>query len=177
MSNFSFSYSIFYPFGKLSTIFIKFKLLSANSFNLEGSKIYHGRGLETIHSVNQFRYFVLEQNFYVTFQLFTIKLWRNQIKSICRGQAKFFCSNYLYLEYGRKHFAKRKKYCCTLFAKDPSVWISWLRINPLPYNFAFWRTKDIQLWKTLWEKEKLLITINFSFLTMFSTLYGTYLLF
>ena len=39
MSNFSFSQSVFYPFGKLSSIFIKFELSSANSFNLEESKI------------------------------------------------------------------------------------------------------------------------------------------
>ena len=35
--------------------------------------------------------------------------------------------------------------------------------NLLPHNAAFLRTKDIQLWKTLWEKKKLPVTNNFSF--------------
>ena len=35
--------------------------------------------------------------------------------------------------------------------------------NPLPHNDTFWYIKDILLWKTLWEKEKLLVTSNFSF--------------
>ena len=36
-------------------------------------------------------------------------------------------------------------------------------INPLPHNSTFWRARDIWLWKTLWEKEKLLVTSNFFF--------------
>ena len=39
MSNFSFSHSVFYPFGELSAIFIKLKLPSGNSFSLAESKI------------------------------------------------------------------------------------------------------------------------------------------
>ena len=35
--------------------------------------------------------------------------------------------------------------------------------NPLTPNTWFWRTKNIQQWKTLWEKDKLLVTSNFSF--------------
>ena len=38
-SNFSFSHSVFYPFGELSITFINLKLSSANSFSLEVSKI------------------------------------------------------------------------------------------------------------------------------------------
>ena len=38
-SNFFFSHSLFYPIRELSVVFIKFKLLSANSFSLEESKI------------------------------------------------------------------------------------------------------------------------------------------
>ena len=38
-SNFSFSNSVFYTFGELYTIFIKFKLSSAKSFSFEESKI------------------------------------------------------------------------------------------------------------------------------------------
>ena len=30
------------------------------------------------------------------------------------------------------------------------------KVNPSPFNAAFSRTKDIYLWKTLLEKEKLL---------------------
>ena len=37
--NFSFSHSVFYPFGDFSATFIEFKLSSANSINLEESKI------------------------------------------------------------------------------------------------------------------------------------------
>ena len=36
---FSFSHSVFYPFGELSAILSNFKSLSANSFSLEESKI------------------------------------------------------------------------------------------------------------------------------------------
>ena len=51
--------------------------------------------------------------------------------------------------------------------------VSPLQFKPLPHNTTFWCTNDIKLWKT-WVNEKLLVTNNFSFLTMFSTLYGTY---
>ena len=37
------------------------------------------------------------------------------------------------------------------------------RRNPLPHNATFRRTIGIKLWKALWEKEKLLVTSNFSF--------------
>ena len=43
-SNFSFSHSVFYSFGELSVVFIKYEMLSANSFSLEESKICHGKG-------------------------------------------------------------------------------------------------------------------------------------
>ena len=39
MSNFSFFHSVFYPFGVVSAIFIKFKIVVRNSFSLEESKI------------------------------------------------------------------------------------------------------------------------------------------
>ena len=35
--------------------------------------------------------------------------------------------------------------------------------NPFPHNDTFWRPWETNLLKTLWEKEKLLITSNFSF--------------
>ena len=43
--NFSFSCSVFYPFGELFAIFINLELFSGNSFSLEESKICHlGKG-------------------------------------------------------------------------------------------------------------------------------------
>ena len=36
-------------------------------------------------------------------------------------------------------------------------------VNPSPHNDTFWRPWETSLLKTLWEKEKLLVTINFSF--------------
>ena len=38
-----------------------------------------------------------------------------------------------------------------------------VKVNPFPHNDSFWRPWETRLWKTLWEKEKLLITSNFSF--------------
>ena len=40
-SNFSFSHSIFYPFGELSSTFIKFKIVVCKLLSLEESKICH----------------------------------------------------------------------------------------------------------------------------------------
>ena len=40
-SNFFFFHSVFYPFQELFAVFINFKLLSVNSFNLEESKTCH----------------------------------------------------------------------------------------------------------------------------------------
>ena len=36
-------------------------------------------------------------------------------------------------------------------------------VNPFPHNDTFWRRWETSLLKTLWEKEKLLVTSNFSF--------------
>ena len=48
-SNFSFSQSVFNPFGELSAIFITFKIVTCNSFHLEESNICHlGKGKRTI---------------------------------------------------------------------------------------------------------------------------------
>ena len=43
-------------------------------------------------------------------------------------------------------------------------------INPFPNKPWFLRVCSTSLLKTLWEKEKLLVTSNFSFSQMFSTL-------
>ena len=37
------------------------------------------------------------------------------------------------------------------------------RVNPCPHTDAFWHLCSRQLYKTLWQKEKLLTTSNFSF--------------
>ena len=39
----------------------------------------------------------------------------------------------------------------------------WEWVNPFPHNDAFWRPWETSLLKTLWLKEKLLVTSNFSF--------------
>ena len=49
-----------------------------------------------------------------------------------------------------------------------SVWkslkfIIWERVNPFPHNDTFWCPWETSLLKTQWEKEKLLVTSNFSF--------------
>ena len=38
-----------------------------------------------------------------------------------------------------------------------------VEFNPFPHNNIFWRPWETSLLKTLWEREKLLITSNFSF--------------
>ena len=39
----------------------------------------------------------------------------------------------------------------------------YFQFNPFPHNNTFWGLWETSLLKTLWEKEKLLITSNFSF--------------
>ena len=43
--------------------------------------------------------------------------------------------------------------------------------NPLPHNPYFWRPWERSLQKTLWEKEKMLVTSIFTFSHCFSTLH------
>ena len=38
-------HSVFYPFGELSAIFIKFKIIVGNSFSLENKNLLFGKGL------------------------------------------------------------------------------------------------------------------------------------
>ena len=52
--------------------------------------------------------------------------------------------------------------------QTPSVWNSlefvfWQRVNPFPNKPWFLHVCSTSLMKTLWEKEKLLVTSNFSF--------------
>ena len=48
---FSVSHSVFYPFGELSVIFIKFKFSSANSLNLTQSKIIRHNSGDESHEI------------------------------------------------------------------------------------------------------------------------------
>ena len=50
------------------------------------------------------------------------------------------------------------KHCKTALAIK-----QWHGVNPFPHNDTFWRPWETSLLKTLWEKEKLLVTSNFSF--------------
>ena len=55
-----------------------------------------------------------------------------------------------------------------LFQKSPvagklKIWIVWYRFNHFPNKPWFLRVCSTSLLKTLWEKEKLLVTSNFSF--------------
>ena len=58
--------------------------------------------------------------------------------------------------------------------KSPQLWQKYttaetknkkpqVHINPFPHNDTFWGPWETSLLKTLWEKEKLLVTSNFSF--------------
>ena len=47
--------------------------------------------------------------------------------------------------------------CLNAKKKNPKIF------NPFPHNDTFWRPWETGLLKTLWEKEKLLVTSNFSF--------------
>ena len=38
-----------------------------------------------------------------------------------------------------------------------------IKVNPFPHNDTFWRPWETSFLKTLWEKDKLLVTSNFSF--------------
>ena len=49
------------------------------------------------------------------------------------------------------------------FTLDESKICCFERVNPFPHNDTFRRPWETSLLKTLWEKEKLLVTSNFSF--------------
>ena len=58
-----------------------------------------------------------------------------------------------------------KQNCClqTLWVWKSLNFTVWERVNPFPHSDTFWRLWETSLLKTLWEKEKLLVTSNFSF--------------
>ena len=58
-------------------------------------------------------------------------------------------------------------------SKCPSLW----SVNPFPNKPWFLRVCSTSLLKTPWKKEKLLVTSNFSFSTVFSTRLEIFLLF
>ena len=59
-----------------------------------------------------------------------------------------------------KHFLLFPTIISTLWYISSIIWII---LNPFPHNNTFWRPWETSLFKTLWEKEKLLVTSNFSF--------------
>ena len=71
-------------------------------------------------------------------------------------------------------WSKLKKFADDNFKFDEN---GWKFFNPLPHNNTFWRLWETSLLKTLWEKEKLLVTSNFSFSQVFSTHLDNFLLF
>ena len=52
---------------------------------------------------------------------------------------------------------------CILYFGKFSCWETVGGINPSLHRYSFWCINNSQLLKTLWEKEKLLVTSNFSF--------------
>ena len=51
----------------------------------------------------------------------------------------------------------------TMAIAIPRVFSGNSLVNPFPHNNTFWRPWETSLLKTLWEKNKLLVTSNFSF--------------
>ena len=49
-----------------------------------------------------------------------------------------------------------------------------MSVNPFPHNDTFRSPWETSLLKTLWEKEKFLVTSNFSFSTVFSTCFDNF---
>ena len=65
MSNFSFTYSIFYPIGELSAIFIKFEIVNSKLFQFgRGQNLSFGKGLKvrSYHFPKQSRVFMILKN-------------------------------------------------------------------------------------------------------------------
>ena len=60
---------------------------------------------------------------------------------------------------GNQHFLISEKKKMLLYLNLMSA----NTFNPFPHNDAFWRPWETSILKTLWEKEKLLVTSNFSF--------------
>ena len=59
---------------------------------------------------------------------------------------------------------KFKIVVCKLFQSGKIlIFVVWIKVNPFPHNDTFWHPWQTSLLKTLWEKEKLLVTSNFSF--------------
>ena len=76
---------------------------------------------------------------------------------------------------GRKHCGKRRNCSSRAISPFPTVFqkacfpgaskgaIVWEWVNPFPNKPSYLRVCSTRLLKTLWEKEKLLVTSNFSF--------------
>ena len=105
----------------------------------------------------------------------TTKFGPDQIESTCRRQIKCNKKDSFCLWKSRKHCGKRGNCLCKRFLLFPQCFqkasfpdtskgvIVWERVNPFPNKPWFLRVCCTSLLKTLWEKEKLLVTSNFSF--------------
>ena len=90
----------------------------------------------------------------------------SKLKAFCILQNKCEWKVQIWFGKGRKHCGKKRK--CWLPAFSPfhilfSKAIYFRVINPFPHNDTFGRLVEINLLKTLSEKEELLVTSNFSF--------------
>ena len=89
------------------------------------------------------------------------------------GQAKFHCSDLYEVDMVVPHHFARYFVAIHPFPKQALDFTCLpykslantvgKRRNPFPHNDNFWRPWETSLLKTLWEKEKLLVTSNFSF--------------
>ena len=132
MSNFSFSYSVFYLFGELFAIFIKFKIAFCQRFQYGGvKKLSFGKGLNWNH-------------FQTT----------NQRLVEMTGPVLFKVENIV--EKKGENVAYKR---FLLFEQTSKVYFLLFTIQ----NHDFQRPCIKSPLKTLWEKEKMLVTSIFSF--------------
>ena len=86
-----------------------------------------------------------------------------EIQRTCRRKNKCDTKIENYFGKGRKHCGKRRKCCYKNVFKRLHNYIESLKVNPFSHSDTFRRPWETTLLKTLWEKETLLITSNFSF--------------
>ena len=154
------------PFTNFS-FWVVIHLLSANALNLKQSLVLlFGKELIEANFCGLFKGLTLSQTspgFYVSaVQIF----WKHCGKGEIAHNEQFLLFPQCFLPIWRtfSHFHQVKK-CCL---QTLSVWkglklVVWVRVNPFPHNDTFWHLWETSLLKTLWEKEKLLVTSHFSF--------------
>ena len=103
----------------------------------------------------------------------TLSVWKSLKfvfwESICRWQRK--CYSAISFGKGRKHFGNERKSCIRAFSPFSQMFtkvsfpvqLKLGFVNPFPHSDTFWCPRETSVLKTQWEKEKLLITSNFSF--------------